>query len=230
MLIDLPCFHSSSPCLLRRIWWSTHSPHLSSPPLSVQRHPLWPPPSRPIHHHFPPPPRCSVMPPLPSPWPSLTIHAPRPPQPSLQPPSCVLLPGQSELTRDQFSSHRTNDNTRVWVQGRQLCHQDRRIQTYNLFNLTDPSRLYRALTFSPSLVFILRVKLIYCNRPPTWSQSEERVKSSLRSWRTREKKCSLKRRCFWPHLEQQKQGVTLLKSRHSHFHTSFHPCVQLKAK
>lgn len=39
LLFDLPCFHSSSPCLLRRIWWSPPSPHPSSPPLSVQRHP-----------------------------------------------------------------------------------------------------------------------------------------------------------------------------------------------
>ncbi|CAF94119.1 unnamed protein product, partial [Tetraodon nigroviridis] len=66
-----------------------------------------------IQHHSPPPPPCWVTPPPPSPRPSPPTRAPRPPRPSLQPPSCVLLLGQSELTRGPFSSRRTSDNIRV---------------------------------------------------------------------------------------------------------------------
>lgn len=109
LLFVPPCFHCSSPCLLRMSWWSPPSPPPSSPRLSLQRRPLWPPPSQSIPQLSLPPRPSSVTPHL-SLLPCLTIHARRPPQPSSQPPSCVPLLGQSELTRDRFSSHRTNDN------------------------------------------------------------------------------------------------------------------------
>lgn len=69
------------------------------------------------------------------------------------------------------------------------------------------------------------------NRPQTWSRSELRLNSSLRSWRTGEKRL-LQWRCFRPRLWQRKQGVTLLKNIYiyMHFHASFQPCVDLKAQ
>lgn len=185
ILFDLTSFHSSFSCLLRRIWWSPPSPHLSSPPLSIQRHPLWPPPSQSIHHHFPPPSPCSVTPPLPLPRLSLTIHPPQPPQPSLQPPSCVLLLGQSEPHRDQFSSHRTND-IRVWVKTEG-------------FNLTDASRLYHALTCSPSPVFVLRWNCFKqtTDLKPVRTEAEILTQTFLTNT---SKKWLLKRRRFRPRL------------------------------
>lgn len=97
----------SSPCLLRRSWWSLRS-HLHSSPLLLLHHLLRSPPLYHSLHPLCPLPPSSHPSPPPSHLRSLSTLALRPLPPFSQPPSSVQHLDQSERAKDRFSSRRTD--------------------------------------------------------------------------------------------------------------------------